>query len=255
MAGGKKKKKPAPNPARAVATTSIASKQKLELPEIVDEPAPLHEPKAAVETQHQEQAAPPTSSLVASEKALTAEEFEKQLEESELQVLVEKHAQKSKRDAARQKTRLETERRLLRSQADSLNTRKWLPPELMEEILDLIKTDGRFTGQTNEASSNTKPASEEDLTVRLWTLQQALLGSGFVEEKANLALRQVLDISDKIVAGNKDSIWGLEEALDWLARNCSREELPDYDNWQRRTGGIARSQTGQLLRISSCFGC
>ena len=253
MAGGKKKKKPAPNPARAVATTSIASKQKLELPEDVHEPVPLHEAKDTGDLQHTDQAAPPTSSLVPNEKALTAEEFEKQLEESELQVLVEKHAQKSKRDAARQKTRLETERRLLRSQADSLNTRKWLPPELMEEILDLIQAEGRFTGQTNEASSNSKPASEEDLTVRLWTLQQALLGSGFVEEKVSLALRQVLDISEKIIAGNKDSIWALEEALDWLARNCSREELPDYDNWQRKTGAIPRSQAGQLLHMSSCF--
>jgi ATP-dependent RNA helicase DHX29 len=242
MAGGKKKKKPASNPARAVATTSIASKQKLELPETVDELAALNETKDTSEARDTEQPATPTSSLVPKEKALTAEEFEKQLEESELQVLVEKHAQKSKRDAARQKSRLETERRLLRSQAESLNTRKWLPPELMEEILDLIKAEGRFTGHTNEA--NSKPASEEELTIRLWTLQQALLGSGFVEEKVGLALRQVLDISDKIGAGNKDTIWGLEEALDWLARNCSREELPDYDNWQRRTGGIPRSQSG-----------
>jgi ATP-dependent RNA helicase DHX29 len=211
MAGGKKKKKPASNPARAVATTSIASKTK-ELPEPEVELAPLNEANNTKETQRTEQIAPATSTVVPNEKTLTAEEFEKQLEESELQVLVEKHAQKSKRDAARQKSRLETDRRVLRGQA-----------------------------------------TEEELTIRLWTLQQALLGSGFIAEKVNLALRQVLDISDKIGMGNKDTIWGLEEALDWLARNCSREELPDYENSLRKTAGLPRSQSGWLLQNAACI--
>jgi ATP-dependent RNA helicase DHX29 len=253
MAGGKKKKKPASNPARGFATTSIASKPKVELSEPMVESAPLNDPKDADEAHRVEQLAPATSSLVPSEKALTAEEFEKELEDSALQVVVEKHAQKSKRDAARQKTRLETDRRLLRSQAESLNTRKWLPPELMEEILDLVKAEGRFTGQSNELLGNSKQVSEEELTIRLWTLQQALLGSGFVEEKTSLALRHVLGISDKIGVGNKDAIWGMDEALDWLARNCSRDELPDYENWQRKTGGLPRSQSGWLLQNTSCF--
>ena len=249
MAGGKKKKKPASNPARGFATTSIASKPKVELPELVPKSTPLNEAKDMVDVQHTEQAAPANSSTVSTEKVVTAEEFEKQLEESELQVLVEKHAQKSKRDAARQKTRLETDRRLLRSQAESLNTRKWLPPELMEEILDLDKAEGRFTGQSNEVLGSSKQASEEELTIRLWTLQQALLGSGFIEDKVKSALRHVLDISDKIGVGNKDAIWGMEEALDWLARNCSRDELPDYETWQRKTGGLPRSQAGWSLHV------
>ena len=241
---GKKKKKPAANPARGFATTSIASKPKEGLPEIVPEPTTSTEDNATIKAQVIEQVAAISSSTVSDDKPLTAEEFEKQLEESELQVLVEKHAQKSKRDAARQKTRLETDRRLLRSQAESLNTRKWLPPELMEEILDLVKAEGRFAGQPNEVLGSSKQASEEELTIRLWTLQQSFLGSGFIEGKVNLALRHVLDISDKIGLGNKDSIWGLEESLDWLARTCSREELPDYENWQRKAGGLPKSQSG-----------
>jgi ATP-dependent RNA helicase DHX29 len=244
MAGGKKKKKPASNPARGFATTSIASKPKIELPEPVSESTPLNEPEDRVDAQNQEPTELPSSSAVSTEKVPTADDFEKQLEESELQVLVEKHAQKSKRDAARQKTRLETDRRLLRSQAESLNTRKWLPPEFMEEILDLVKAEGRFTGQSTEVLGNSKQASEEELTIRLWTLQQALLGVDFIEDKVNLALRHVLDISDKVGVGNKDAIWGMEESLDWLARTCSREELPDYENWQRKKGGLSKSQSG-----------
>ncbi|KAK2625301.1 hypothetical protein QTJ16_005670 [Diplocarpon rosae] len=241
MAGGKKKKKPAPNPARGFATTSIASKPKVE----VAEPETASE-QGTVDTQQQENilaAAPQVKELVASDKKLTAEEFEKQLEESELQILVEKHAQKSKRDAIRQKTRLETDRRVLRGQAEILSTRRWLPPELMEEILDLVNTEGRFAGQSNDSSNGIKQASEEELTIRLWTLQQALIGVGFLEEKVARAIRHVLDISDKIGGGNKDSIWGMEESLEWLARACPREELPDYENLQRKAVGLSKSQT------------
>jgi len=161
---------------------------------------------------------------------------------------VDKHATKSKREALRQKTRLETDRRVLRSQAEVLNTRKWLPLELMEEILDLVKAEGRYTGQTTDTSTTQKQASEEDLTIRLWTLYQALVGAGFLEEKVLLALRHVLDISDKIIAGNKDAIWGMEESLDWLSRECSRNELPDYENWQRKTGVLPKSQAGKDIQ-------
>ncbi|OWP05952.1 hypothetical protein B2J93_6276 [Marssonina coronariae] len=241
MAGGKKKKKPASNPARGFATTSVASKPKVE----VAEPETSSE-QGTVETQQQEHilaAASQVKERIAPEKSLTAEEFEKQLEESELQIIVEKHAQKSKRDAIRQKTRLETDRRVLRGQAESLSTRKWLPPELMEEILDLVNAEGRFAGQSNDSSNSTKQVSEEELTIRLWTLQQALVGAGFIEEKVSRAIRHVLDMSDKIGGACKDSIWGMEESLEWLARECSRDELPDYENLQRKTLGLSKSQT------------
>jgi len=243
MAGGKKKKKPTANPARGVATTSIASKTKVEVPEIEATP-----PKELQDAEGQQNEAPDTRGAGISgppQKELTPEEFERQLENSELQVLVEKHAQKSKRDAQRQKTRLETDRRVLRGQAESLNTRKWLPPELMEEILDLVKSEGRFTGQTVDSSSSLKPPSEEELTIRLWTLQQALVGAGFLEEKVSQALKFVLDISDKIGVGNKDAIWGMEEALEWLSRECERKELPDYENWQRKQA-FPKTQTGKF---------
>jgi ATP-dependent RNA helicase DHX29 len=243
---GKKKKKSAANPARTVATTSIASKSKVEVPD-VDTTPPKEEPDNS-ELQHDSSSASTTvgtGTTRAPQKELSPEEFERQLETSELQVLVEKHAQKAKRDALRQKTRLETDRRVLRGQAESLNTRKWLPPELMDEILDLVMAEARFTGTTSDASNLVKPASEEDLTIRLWTLQQALVGAGFLEEKVTLATKFVLEIADKINLGNKDAIWGMEEALDWLARACSREELPDYENTQRRLGVLSKPQSGK----------
>ncbi|RDL38031.1 p-loop containing nucleoside triphosphate hydrolase [Venustampulla echinocandica] len=248
MAGGKKKKKPAANPARGVATTSIASKLKVEVPEV--EPTAPNGAQDRPKVGQKDTAAPVGTGSGAPgqpQNELSPEEFERHLETSELQGLVEKHAQKTKRDALRQRTRLETDRRVLRNQAESLNTRKWLPPELMEEILDLLKAEGRFTGQGAEVSGSIKPASEEDLTIRLWTLQQSLVGAGFSQDKVALALRFVLDISDKISVGSKDAIWGMEEALEWLARECSREELPDYESWQRKPGMTSKSQTATPL--------
>lgn len=253
MAGGKKKKKPAANPARGFATTSIASKPKPEADDDVSSPAT--ELPVTLQTTEENGAqivAPEAGALDASSTAITPEEFEKQLENSELQVLVEKHAQKSKRDALRQKTRLETDRRVLRGQAEILNTRKWLPPELMEEILDLVKAEERFTGPPADSTVPLKQTSEEELTVRLWTLQQSLTSAGFLESKVLSALEHVLKISDKIGANSKDAIWGMEEGLDWLARNCLRDELPDYDNWNRKPGVPVKSH-GRLHLYESLY--
>ena len=245
MAAGKKRKKPASNPARGFATTSIASKPKAEAPSVELEQASQNFPIAVGEEQAESVPVPGpgTGKVTLAEKHLTPEEFERKLEESDLQVLVEKHAQKTKRDALRQQTRLEIDRRILRGQAENLNTKKWLPSELMEEILDFIREDSRYPGQTLEPSIF-KDLSEEELTIRIWTLQQSLIGAGFLEVKVLQALQYVVDISDKIGGGNKETIWGMEEALEWLARECLREELPDYEHWHRKPISVVKPQPG-----------
>ncbi|OTB02740.1 hypothetical protein M426DRAFT_190879 [Hypoxylon sp. CI-4A] len=250
MAGAKKKKTKAPaNPARGFATTSIASKPRAE---VANEPAQTatgaQKLDAPPTSSSRDLNAPPsnpnpdnTSTNKQSIVTLSPEEFERQLEESELQLLVEKHAQKVKRDAQRQKSRLETDRRLLRGQAESLNTRKWLPQELMDHILDLIQAENRFGASSltsGDASNTGKLPPEEELVIRLWTLQQTLTGAGFSDDKVKAVLQYVLDIASNIGGASKDNIWGLEEALDWLARECTREELHDYDY----RGRPARSQ-------------
>lgn len=239
MAGKKKTKKPAANPARGFATQSIASKARVEP---VDEPTPPS--KKAAETTKSNSPSQPhdvdnsVSDTQVKRKELTPEEFEAQLEEAELQLLVEKHAQKTRRDAQRQKQRLDTDRRLLRSQAEPINAKKWLPNELMDHILDLIQAEGRFSASstTSDGVVGGKMLSEEDLTVKLWTLQQTLWGSGFPEEKVRAALQYVLDISTSISGSIKDSIWGLDEAMDWFARECPLEELPEYDSRGAKLG-------------------
>lgn len=243
MAGGNKKKKskPAVNPARGFATTSVASKvvARVEAAEDSDTTPPktdgvssvsIDEKNAGSAPSNSTTDAPPTIDGLKKDE-LSPEEFERRLEESELQILVEKHAHKVKRDAQRQKSRLETDRRLLRGQAESINTRKWLPAELMDQILDLIKAESRF-GSSSLGADSTSPGKllpEEDLTMKLWTLQETLGPAGFPEEKVKSVLQHVLDIAPSIGGSSKDSVWGLEEALDWLARECPRDELPDYE--------------------------
>ncbi|KAI0471161.1 helicase associated domain-containing protein [Xylaria cf. heliscus] len=244
MAGPKKKKsKPAANPARGFATTSVASKPRVETAAPTQTPpnGPLASREAAASQAKPNASIAPSTSTAQPHHAATApsqpapslspEEFEKQLEESELQLLVEKHAEKTKRDAARQKTRLETDRRLLRGQAEPLNTRKWLPQELMDQILDLIQAETRFAASllASERPQSEKMPSEEDLTMRLWTLQQTLASLSFSSEKIDSVLQYVLELAPSVSSASRDYIWGLEEALDWLARSCGREELRDYD--------------------------
>ncbi|KAK7705194.1 hypothetical protein SLS64_008030 [Diaporthe eres] len=242
MAGAKKKKtKPAANPARGYATTSVVSKTRVEPTE-----NPADVPKKGSDAPGKKLSTVPlqpsaetdkSSSAAAKKPELTPEEFERQLEESELQILVDKFAQKTRRDAQRQKQRLETDRRLLRGQAESVNAKKWLPQELMDHILDLIQAEGRFSASntTSEGTGGGKMLSEEDLTIKLWALQQTLRASGFPEGRIQDALQYVLDISANITGINKDSIWGLEEAMDWFARECTVDELPEYDI-RRRPG-------------------
>ncbi|KAK4168268.1 putative ATP-dependent RNA helicase [Cladorrhinum sp. PSN259] len=234
MAGKKKTKKPAANPARGFATTSVASKPRVdpaEAPAVT--PAGKVDDAAAPQTATGKDAPQTTNRKTTNNapvKELTPEEFERQLEESALQVLVDKFAQKVRRDAQRQKTRLETDRRLLRGQSETINTKKWLPQELMDHVLDLIQAEGRFAASsvTSEGAASKLP-SEDDLIIKLWTLQQTLESTDFPADRVQPALQFVLDIAPNISPNVKnESIWGLEEVLDWLARECSKAELPDY---------------------------
>ena len=239
MAGGaKKKKKPAANPARGFATTSVASKPRPEASNADPKPSP-HPGKPATAPPSGKDAPPsgsataatPEAGQPAQEKPLSAEEFEQQLHESELQLLVEKYSQKIKRDSQRQRARLDTDKRLLRVQADSINSIKWLPQELMDHVLDLVQAEGRFAtaSLSSENAGAGKMPSEEDMIARLWALQHTLLSASFPEPRVQAVIQHILDIAPSVSSPAKDSIWGLEEAFDWLARECPVEELPPYE--------------------------
>ena len=105
--------------------------------------------------------------------------------------------------------------------------------------MDLIRAESRFasvsvSSEASSANLSGKMPPEEDLTVKLWTLQRALNSAGIPEGRTRQAIAYVLDMSPNIPPATKDSLWGLEEALDWLAKECSPEELPSYDSRGRQ---------------------
>ena len=237
MPAAKKKKKPAGNPARGVATTSIASKPRLDTTEneTVADSKELKGTQTVNGGKQQIEENGPSSKVPGGDsqdpKPLTAEEFEKQLEESELQLLVEKFADKVRRDASRQSGRLSTDKRLHRSGADLINIPKWLPQDIVDQVLDLIEAESRFTAASlsSDASSSAKFPPEDELLLRLWTLQQTLLNADFPQQQTDAAVNYILEIAPNVSLASKDLIWGLEEALDWLAKECIKDDLPPYE--------------------------
>jgi ATP-dependent RNA helicase DHX29 len=180
-----KRKKPAGNPARGFATTSIASKPKPEraaadVPpkEVAGQAQPKESvtvPEPSVETSQQAEA-------LREEVAPTPEELEAQLERDELQLLVEKHAAKVRRETNRHVSKFQTDRRVLRGQSHPMTVHDWLPVEILDSIVSL------------------------DLTLR---------DLGFSHDHIQPVLKWLCANAASVDASS--SIWGLQEALEWLA--------------------------------------
>lgn len=241
--GNKKKKKAAANPARGFATVSQVSKKTIEIEAVAKAAQSLPEdeknqnPSAPDTVAPQTEARDPdpkTAELKAAD--LSPEEFERALEDAELQQWVDKHSTSFRKDAVRQVTRLQTDRRILREQAQYLNTKSWLPPDLVSSVLELISLESK-SGLVTADSDNLpkpRPISEEAMTVRLWTLRQTLLDLGFQPDHIEQVLRYILDCKPQ---PTKENIWGLNESLDWLALHSERADLPDYERRHPRTVG------------------
>lgn len=249
MAPNKKKKKPASNPARGFTTVSVPSKPKVTdstgAPSAADStaasdaekpaPATVSQPSTSVQTGVQEDPAL---------RDYTPEQLEQHLEEAELQLLVDKYASKCKNDAVRQQAKLETERRLLRSQASPLNLSDWLSSETLDSVLKLVlKEEQELEPSGRDSSATKRSVSEEELCTRLWTLKETLLKLGFPESKVEDSLKHILFyFSGNAPSGSKDVVWNLDESLDWLAMHCEPDELPSYGR-----------NKSQLSRTSEAF--
>lgn len=224
-----KKKKPAANPARGVATVSLPRKTK-------DAEVATSSPLPTAETENGSIALP---SVAASTPAtikpdherefheLSPEELDARLEESELQGLVDKFAARSQRDASRQVGKLQAECRILRAQAQPLTTKPLLSDLAIKQILDLAAKDVEERTVRVDELSPRKALQEEEAIGRLWTLQRTLLALGFHQEQIHAALRYVLKLS--VINEDSGSIWGLEEVMEWLVVKYAAEELPSYD--------------------------
>ncbi|KAK5407781.1 hypothetical protein LTR06_007524 [Exophiala xenobiotica] len=234
MAPNKKKKKAASGPARGFATTSIPSKAKP-----VDEP---EQNTVRPSVGGQEQGAPGEPSAAPNGQAtdvgtngqqatkiedMTPEELEAHLETSELEALVEKYSARCIADGNRQVSRLETERRQLRSQANTLSTYPWLPEETIDQVLEMNAT----RTATNGHGSNTSIASsaEELALIDLWTLQRVLQALQLPRVSEAIYYIAGLAASGQLKT-TADLCPGLPEALQWYATNTEAAELPNYEH-------------------------
>ena len=235
MAPNKKKnKKPAANPARGFATTSIASKSKADKVAngVPQERADVAATQANKDDSFSVSGADTRAEQPASEitdlTTLTPEQLEARLENEDLQLFVEKYGAKVKKDSSRTISRLLTERRLARTQAESLALAAWISGELMRDLVSRI----RETGTATPSSCGRQPISGDELVARLWALKQTLEGLGFPRERCWEALTHLVNspslVEQAMNEESRDGLWGLGACLDWLGLSCNDTELPGY---------------------------
>ena len=236
MAPNKKKsKKPSANPARGFATTSIQSKSKVDSSqtESVLQLAEVSQPSTLKEST---QSSPPGTGQAAKIEVdlstLTPEQLEAQFEEEDLQLFVEKHGAKVKKDSSRTISRLLTERRLARNQAETLSLGKWLSEDVARSLADRA----RETYISAASSSRAQPTlNGDELVAKLWALKQTLGGLGFSQERSVEALVHIAQRSPLVDQAtseeSRDGLWGLSVALDWLGLSCDESELPRYHSY------------------------
>lgn len=225
-----KKKKPAANPARGFATTSVASKIKPEkdtpAPEESRPPKEAGAANALLGSQPSKEA--DGKNIVPSAPIpQTAEELEAQLEHDDLQLLVEKHAAKTRRESRRQITKIQTDQRLLRGQSQGLGIHDWVPTDILESIIALAQIEANDANRKTSQQSLLKVVSEEEAIARLWTLDLIFRDLGFSSVHIQNVLKWVCAHAASLDPSS--SVWGLQEGLEWLALDHSDGHELQYD--------------------------
>ncbi|KAK5115541.1 hypothetical protein LTR62_001200 [Meristemomyces frigidus] len=245
MAGGKKKKKPAANPARGFATTSVPKASQVEVDDVKDtgNTTGAVAPNAVLSTEVKvadQRKALTTTNGSRELHELSPEELEASLEASEIQQYVERYAGKVRKEVSRQSSRLETEKRVLRTQAEFLSVREWLPDELMQQIVDLALSE-----ETPEQASPKKQvlSGTDDDIARIWALRLCLLDSEISPERATQALSWLI-ANPPSGSSTSSSLWGLPEVLDWLALHTNKNGDQDYDEKKSNSRNMSSASPG-----------
>jgi ATP-dependent RNA helicase DHX29 len=247
----KKKKKPAANPARGFATTSLPSKSKTvarldDAPVAPDEQsreAGSHTPVPASQDPADAEGEQSTGGLQIQD--MSPEELEAHLENSELEAILDKYGATAMTGARRQVTRLETERRQLRLQTQKLSTYNWLPEEMIRELFESANEDELATSAAGHV--NLHGTDEENLVVDLWTLERVLRSLHFPKVSEAIAYIAELALSNQVTP-IVDSVPGLAEALQWYAGNTQSDGLTNYEQTTTtKTERSGESTPAQIL--------
>jgi len=223
MVSKKKKKAPA-NPARGFATTSIASKPKVDrTSDTGSDPSTTISSKEPGKSTGQSAQTPSSNAQPEKElHQLTPEELQERLEREELQSFVDTNLPKVVRDSQRQITKVTTDCRVVRAQAVPISTSRWLPDELLTEIIDFARRERSHITSVPLP----KDVSEDDWLVRFWSLSRTLIGIGIPKERVYQLLNkiQLRDYEDDA----NSYVWGLHESLDQLSLDPGGIDLPSY---------------------------
>lgn len=234
-----KKKKPAGNPARGFSTTSVASKPKVEK-SAVDAPTKESVPASLKDDTTVSEAPipiPKKEESAKQEATPTPEELEAQLEHDELQIFIETHAAKVRRESRRQVAKLETDRRL-RAQSYPMTVHDWLSNEILDAIISLAQTESNDSNRRQgQHQPLLKVMSEEEATIKLWILSLTLHDLGFCHEQIEPVLRWLCADAGGIDATS--SVWGLQEALEWLALDRSKGHSFSYEESRPKQSAIS----------------
>lgn len=224
----KKKKKPAANPARGFATTSMPSKVKSthdddSTTKISEEQTLPH--RGSENTDTVDLKSRPPTSADPDTNSMTAEQYEAHLEKVWFENIVAANAIRVKSDAARQVTKLQNEWRLLR-----LNAENPVVPELTEDILDkILEDDATLFSRRAKIPADSKTTAENDdqkHLLSLWLLYNILttLKMPAIDEVLEWVAPQL--INNTLEAD--DSVTGLTACFKWYAAYSVPEELPNY---------------------------
>lgn len=233
-----KKKKPAGNPARGFATTSVASKPKPDRSAVDASTKPITTLQSKESTTVSEPTSQPPQQVEApkQEVAQTPEELEAQLERDELQLLVEKHAAKVRRESNRHVTRFQTDRRLLRTQSHSMTVHEWLPNEILDNIVLLAQVESNDSNRRLVQQSFLKTLTEDDAISKLWTLDLSLRDLGFSQNHIDPVLRWLCANAASVDVSS--GIWGFQEALEWLALDQCEDHSFSYEESKAKRSGF-----------------
>jgi ATP-dependent RNA helicase DHX29 len=259
-----KKKKPAGNPARGFATTSVASKPKPEktVPDATAKEQAPSLPKDHVTAAVSAPEAAPNAKEAKQEVAQTPEELEAQLEHDELQMLVEKHAPKVRRESRRNVLKFQTDRRVLRGQSHSMTAHDWLTSGILDSIIALAQAESNDSNRRQGPQPLLKVLTEEDAMSKLWTLDLTLRELGFASNHIEPVLKWLC--TNAAAVDSSASIWGLQEALEWLALDHCEDHSFSYEEQAPKrstleTSDLSRprelpSQTSATIHYISCKG-
>jgi ATP-dependent RNA helicase DHX29 len=228
-----KKKKSAgnQNPLRGFTTTSVPSKPKAATRaadttavEDVQAQPKDSDPQAASEAAPKAAA---STQVAKDQVAQTPEELEAQLELDELQLLVEKHASRVRRESRRNVLKFQTDRRVLRGQSNAMTVSDWLPNEILDSIVSLAQAESNDSNRRQGPQSLLKTLNEEEALCNLWTLDLTLRELGFSSGHVQPVLRWLC--ANAAAVDSSASIWGLQEALEWLALDQCEDHLFSYE--------------------------